>query len=560
MMSCTDYHQCMQSCYEQGGPPDTYSGPTMYVDPCWAMCVGYSFWGYGCCMDYAYCPVGFECRSDSDCADTSDGVCTPIGADDDWTPETVCEMLSEDACNSREDSDWKGLGIECESDTCVEDPNGNCDPACVNGESCCDDGEGGYYCQPPPCIPPGGGCPTEPCEGGQCCCYDEEAAGNVSCQECPCGGGNGDGDDEDCQTCPRETCLISWTSCKGDSSGVGVETQCSRCIAVPPGTCAAINGMAVNPNCGKNHGPFTEEEWNNDACLTGGRYTAVVKTDGGCDNCCTVDCEDYPKLPSCSSCCTSDDINGTSFACGLYGFSTGGATDPGSGWQWIKDGCCLGYDKSSLERCTECDFGSSCASCDSCNDLDSDPNCTDCTPADCAKRCLGINSLNDVGLSCSRLNDGQVCIPKESGCVDCTAGPECNGVCPPAFGTDCCWHCACTPSDFATCNNGTQKKCCRCGNFDCETGKCDPIPGQDCPDGMPQQDIGPTGMPSDCYCSGCTCNGGICNGVSAELTCGCPGSWFDGSGYQSYVRLPDGECIWMMCQQPYCLWPDCNQD
>ena len=167
-----------------------------------------------------------------------------------------------------------------------------------------------------------------------------------------------------------------------------------------------------------------------------------------------------------------------------------------------------------------------------------------------------------MGLYCSNPAESQWCVPEGSGCgLNCgNRALECyNQPCPPAIGTDCCWHCNCKEQDMnQDCpfdSFWTDTKCCRCGDFDCyDINGCSP---PICPDGAPNQMT--DNIPSDCFCGICACNGGPCNPQSNDsLYCEPCLSGNLGPGTNALVKLPDGRCVWMMCEHPFCPYPPCD--
>ena len=476
----------------------------------------------GCCPDvYSY-----SCGA----------CCVPVESGPD-PPD--CFLLSKYECDNLDNSIFH-KGKRCSDNPCDSgDPT--CDPPCEKGQCCCSDGDGGYGCTACPCIDPNGECPPgsgQTCQAGECCCRSSD--GGVGCEECPCdyGDGGGGGDDDDCPTCPKEVCEISWTACKGLGE---IERSCSRCVLLPKGTCQQINGMRVNPKC--NVGP------GDDPCLNGGTYQTTLKT----PECCSYDCEDYDiGTPTCSSAladcfasCTG--CLQTNYACGQYG--PGGSTNPNL-WRWFDSGCCEGPGALDCGRCNI--SSASCLDCDGCEDNDSVPG----SPGSCGEECLIINSLNSLGEKCGNFNDSQPC---QSGNCDGCSAPECYGFSSGGQYPDCirdnsrcCWRCDCTEQQL-----NSQGGCCRCGGPTWDSGIGDYVCNAQCTDGLPNQ--GPVKTKySDCYCGECKCKGGHCGEFDGIWsTCGCPQPLV-GGGDHSLVELPNGNCIWMMCEPPDCPYPLCD--
>ena len=465
--------------------------------------------------------------------------------------ERVCELKTKLGCDQIQDSIFY-KGRRCHEELCLIEPV--CDPPCEDGLVCCPAGGGNQgYCAPPPCIDMGGGCGpignpnNEPCVPPQVCCYDFDAAdGSGICSEQPCPGPTTDpptSPPPSGEVCPKEICTLCWQACKGP----GKETRnCCKCLELDKGLCDDLDGMRTNSNCDS-----IDESDLSDPCISGGVFTASSTPccDGTPEQC--AEWGYASNILSCSdartSCNNNNPAGGTNFQCGWFGDGTviGGIPDPT--WIFINSGCCSGTNPN---ECGTCDFGRTCVDCDGVND---EYNNIPGHPHYCGTRCSKVNPLTSLGDCTPDISRNNECM--SSDCLDCdvTIGPVCRGECPtPSIGQSyCCYECECTDAELR------DGKCCRCGkatwNDVLQEWECLDV----CPDGGLNVKSPNNSKPSECYCSACACEG-HCNSRLDDTGCGCPFTPLMGGETLSHVRLPDGECIWLMCEQPDCPYPECS--
>jgi len=358
----------------------------------------------------------------------------------------------------------------------------------------------------------------------------------------PAGGGTGQQDE--CEVCPRELVCVTWHACRYDHWNQIIETDCARCIDMPEGGAAMLDGLKVNACCG-----LHQENINyDDPCSGGGRYTATKLAD-----CTHTSFPHHSQLRKCSE--YRNLYCGIGQSCEKQGSDYGCGGSPYSFTQ-TQQGCCLNesglnqsnYGFQESMDCTRCQTAYHCTHCDGCNDPrhDDDDDQWGSIPGDCSTNCWFFACQKNLGLDCTSNEPGIGNPLRRFHCPSrgCNR-PECIPIGPPPpinapYYEH--WLCDCIdtglkPSDYC-CPGGIK-------------ATRDPDNPSDwiCPDWWITPYKPSTFNVTKCYCDNIRCD------VNSSPM---PRGQDDMTKNMTLVRLPEGECVWLMCNPPSCPYPECT--